>query len=234
MSRNQARFIPESELNNATEYDFSAVDQISLRFAAKLKAQEQEEERRKENTVRQTALNEGYAQGYAKGHAQATADGQQRLQDYINHQGAELSRTFGQLFAHVQAQIADSEQVMAQGVLELAAELARQVVRQELRSNTKILEPVIREAVGMLAVDCKIVLVRLHPKDLSVVSELMAREFDHLALTLIPDPTITPGGCLVEAAGTVVDGTLEKRWQRAVATLGWQSAWEGSNEPDTA
>ena len=234
MSKYQARITPESELKVNSEHDFSAVDQISQRFAAKLRAQAMEEERRKENTVRHAALNEGYAQGFAKGHAQATAEGQQRLQDYINHQGTELSRTFGELFANVQAQIAQSEQVMAQGILELATELARQVVRHELRSNTQILEPVIREAMGMLAVDCKIAVVRLNPQDMTVVSELMAREFDHLAITLIPDASLTPGGCLVEAAGTVIDGTIEKRWQRAVATLGLQSHWEEPHEPDAA
>ena len=234
MSRNQARFIPESELKIDSEHDFSAVDQISQRFAAKLRAQALEEERRKENTVRQAAMNEGYAQGFAKGHAQATAEGQQRLQDYINQQGAELSRTFGTLFANVQEQIAQSEQVMAQGILELATELARQVVRQELRSNPQVLEPVIREAMGMMAVDCKIAVVRLHPQDMAVVSQMMAREFEHLSMTLIPDPSLTPGGCLVEAAGTVIDGTIEKRWQRAVATLGLQSSWEQPHEPDAA
>ena len=229
MSRNQARFIPQSELGDATEFDFSAVDQISLRFAAKLKAQALEQERLKENTLRQSALNEGYAQGFTQGHTQATAEGQRQLNEYINNQGTELSRHFGQLFANVQAQIADSEQVMAQGILELACELARQVVRQELTSNTKVLQPVIREALGMLAVDCKVAVVRLHPQDMAMVSELMEKEFSHLSITLLADASITPAGCLVEAAGTIIDGTLEKRWKRAVATLGLDSAWEVSH-----
>jgi flagellar assembly protein FliH len=40
------------------------------------------------------------------------------------------------------------------------------------------------------------------------------------------------GGCLVESAGTVVDGTLEKRWSRTVAKLGLQSSWEVSNDDE--
>lgn len=225
MSRNQARFIPQSELGEATEFDFSAVDQISLRFAAKLKAQAMEEERLKENSLRKTALNEGYAQGFTQGHTQATAEGQRQLNEYINHQGAQLSRHFGQLFANVQQQITDSEQVMAQGILELACELARQVVRQELTTNTKVLQPVIREAMGMLAVDCKVAVIRLNPQDYAVVSELVNTEFSHLTITLLADASITPAGCLIEAAGTIIDGTLEKRWKRAVGTLGLESSW---------
>ncbi len=225
MSRNQARFIPQSELGDATEFDFSAVDQISLRFAAKLKAQALEEERLKENSLRKTALNEGYAQGFTQGHTQASAEGQRQLNEYINNQGAQLSRHFGQLFANVQAQISDSEQAMAQGILELACELARQVVRHELSTNTKVLSPVIREAMGMLAVDCKVAVVRLNPQDMAMVSELVNKEFSHLSITLLADASISPAGCLVEAAGTVIDGTLEKRWKRAVATLGIESSW---------
>lgn len=232
MSRNQARFIPQSELGDATEFDFSAVDQISLRFAAKLKAQALEQERLKENTLRQSALNEGYAQGFTQGHTQATAEGQRQLNEYVNNQGAELSRHFGQLFANVQAQIAASEQVMAQGVLELACELARQVVRQELTANTKVLQPVIRESLGMLAVDCKVAVVRLNPQDMAMISELIEKEFSHLSITLLADASITPSGCLVEAAGTIIDGTLEKRWKRAVGTLGLDSAWEVSYVED--
>ena len=225
MSRNQAKFISKDELGDATEFDFSAVDQISLRFAAKLKAQALAEEQIKENTVRQAALNEGYAQGFTQGHAKATAEGQRQLNEYINNQGDQLSRTFGQLFANVQAQIADSEQAMAQGILELACELARQVVRQELLTSTDVLQPVIRESLGMLAVDCKAAVVRLNQQDLGAVSDLMRKEFSNLSLTLLPDASITRGGCLVEAAGTIVDGTLEKRWKRAVASLGLDSSW---------
>ncbi len=225
MSRNHARFIPESELSGATELDFSAVDQISQRFAAKLRAQALEQERLKENTLRQSALNEGYAQGFTQGHTQATAEGQRQLNEYINNQSVDISRHFAQLFANVQAQIADSEQVMAQGILELACELARQVVRQELTTNVKVLQPVIREAMGMLAVDCKVAVVRLHPQDMAVVSEIVDKEFSHLSITLIADASISPAGCLVEAAGTIIDGTIEKRWKRAVSTLGLDSSW---------
>jgi flagellar assembly protein FliH len=35
---------------------------------------------------------------------------------------------------------------------------------------------------------------------------------------------------VVESAGMVVDATLQKRWQRAVATLGMVSAWEVPGE----
>ena len=78
----------------------------------------------------------------------------------------------------------------------------------------------------MLAVDNKAAVVRLHPLDLEVLAEVLRQEFSSVALTLLPDTSIARGGCLVESAGTVVDGTVQKRWQRALASLGFDSPWE--------
>ncbi len=58
------------------------------------------------------------------------------------------------------------------------------------------------------------------------------KEFSGLSLTLVADATITRGGCLVESAGTVVDGTMEKRWARAVARLGPGVVLGGSHDDE--
>lgn len=222
MSRAHSRFIPSEDVGSVAGWDFGAVDQASVRFAARVKAQEEAEEHVRENEARQA----GFADGYAQGHAQATLEGQRLIQEYIQSQGQEAARHYGQLFESADAQIAESQQVMAKGVLELACELARQVLRHELSSNPNALQPVIREALGVLAADCKAALVRLNPLDLDVLEEVLRQEFSGLSLTLLADSSVSRGGCLVESAGTVVDGTIEKRWSRAVARLGFESSWE--------
>jgi flagellar assembly protein FliH len=95
-----------------------------------------------------------------------------------------------------------------------------------LSINTDTLQPVLREAMGLLAADTKSAVIRLNPLDLEVLEPVLRSEFAGLALTLLPEEAVSRGGCLVESAGTVVDGTLEKRWARAVAKLGLESAWE--------
>src|SRR3990167_5673 len=226
MSRNQARFISGEDVATVTEWDFGAVDQSAVRFAAKLKAQAEPGEQAKGVGPRQAGCGGGYAEGYAQGHAQATLEGQRQINEYIATQGQDLTANFAALFEQASAQLAASEQVMAQGVLELACELARQVLRHELSTNPNALQPVVREALGMLAVDSKAAVVRLHPLDLELLAEVLRQEFSSLALTLLPDASVARGGCLVESAGTVVDGTVQKRWQRALASLGFDSPWE--------
>lgn len=222
MTRAHSRFIASNDVGSAVGWDFGAVDQASVRFAAKVKAREEAEEQARDDTSRQL----GFSDGYGQGHAQATLEGQRQIAEYIQTQGQDAARQYGQLFESANAQIEESQQVMAKGVLELAVELARQVLRHELSSNPNALQPVIREALGVLATDCKAAVVRLNPLDLDVLEEVLRQEFSGLALTLLADVTVTRSGCLVEAAGTVVDGTIGKRWSRAVARLGLVSSWE--------
>ncbi len=220
--RNYSRFIPGEEIDAVEQWRFGAVDTASLLLAAQAKARDEAADQVRNQECKQ----EGYAEGFAQGHAQATVEAQRHIADFIAQQGADAARGFAQLFVAVQAQLAEAEQVMAQGTLELACELARQVLRRELSIDPKAVQPVLYEALGLLAADSRSAVVRLHPLDLALLEEIVRSEFSGLSLTLVPDVTMSRGGCLVESAGTVVDGTLEKRWQRVVANLGLASAWQ--------
>ena len=226
MSRAHSAYIPAEKVENATDWNFSAVDHAAVRFAAKLKAQALEEERARNDTERKAGYADGYAAGFAQGHAQATLEGQKQIADYIANQGQEIADRMAQVLLSAQSQLAQSEQTIATGVLELACALARQVLHRELTANPNVLEPVVHEALGMLTSDSRAAVVRLHPHDLDVLGDGVQRAFPNLTITLVPDSHVTAGGCLVESAGSVVDGTVERRWERAVAALGLDSAWE--------
>jgi len=226
MSRAHSSYIPSDQIGTVTDWSFAAVDQSAVKFAAKLKAQAEAEEKSRSEAVHQAGHSQGYTEGFAQGHAQATLEGQRQITEYIATQGQEAAQAFLKLFATAQTQLQESEQALAQGVLELACELSRQVLRHELATNPNVLLPVVREALGMLAADSKAAVVRLNPVDVEVFSGELKTEFANLSLTLVPDAAVVRGGCLVESAGTVVDGTVQRRWQRAVASLGLESAWE--------
>jgi flagellar assembly protein FliH len=226
MSRAHSSFIPSEKIGDASNWKFDPVDQAALRFAAKVKAQAEAEDRARDSAAHQT----GFEEGYAQGHAHATLEGQRQIQEYIDTQGQQAADQMLDLFRSAQEQVQRSEQAMAKGVLELACELARQVLRRELTVNPNALQPVVREALSLLTVDSKMAAVRMHPMDLDVFAEDLVREFPNLQLNLVPDANVTVGGCLVEAAGTVIDGTVERRWHKAVASLGLESSWELEND----
>ncbi len=220
--RNDSRFIPGEEIDAVSQWNFGAVDNASLRKAAAARERQDAHDVARDEALRQ----QGFAEGFSQGQAHAMVDAEKKIQDYAATQGQQAARHFLQLFGGAEDQLAQAQQVMARGVLELACELARQVVRHELAVNPNVLQPVIREALGLLADDSKSAVVRLNPLDMEVLQDVVQTEFASLTLTLIADATIKPGGCVVSSAGTVIDGSLDARWRRAVANLGLNLPWE--------
>jgi flagellar assembly protein FliH len=225
-SRAYTRFIPAEEIGQFAQWDFGAVDEKARRAAQLAAAQEDPSLRVK--------YDEGYDQGFTEGHLQGTVqaqeEAQRQMQDYLAQQGRETAQRLAALTIALEERLAEAEQRIAQGVLEMACALARQVVRQELTANPNALQPVVREALGILIADGRSAVVRLNPADMDVVQQPLAEEFSTLALTWMGDASVPPGGCLVESAGAVVDGSLEKRWHRAIANLGLQAPWEPGDE----
>ena len=113
----------------------------------------------------------------------------------------------------------------SQQLLELACDIARQVVRQELRTNPQALMPVLREALDMLGAETKPATVRIHPDDWQQLEPHVRAALPNPRVQWLADASVQPGDCMVESQGAQVDGSLEKRWQRAVAALGLVSTW---------
>lgn len=224
--RTLTRFIPGEEIDAVAQWNFDAVDTEALEAAAKARAIQQERDQLQDTRMRQDGYAEGFAQGFAQGQAHAIVEEQHKFAQYVQEEAGAKAARFAQLFTLAEQQLKDAEQIMSQGVMDLALALARQVVRQELSINPNVLQPVVREALGLLMADSKAAVVRLHPLDIEVFQDALTTEFASVSLTLVADSSIAPGGCVVGSAGTVVDGRLATRWRRAVATLGVDEPWE--------
>jgi len=229
--RNYARFIPGEEIDAVEQWEFGSIDTAAQLLAARLKAREAQEEVVHAQSDRQEAFKEGFAAGLEQGKLQAKAENQRQMQAFLDNQAQDAAAKFAELFAAAQRAQETAEQAMAQGVLALSCELARQVLRHELAVNTEVVMPVLTEAIGLLGVEFKTAVVKLNPQDLAALGDKIQADFAGRGLSLRADAEVLPGGCLVESAGTVVDGTLQKRWLRAIATLGLSSAWELPDEP---
>ncbi|NBT55664.1 MAG: flagellar assembly protein FliH, partial [Betaproteobacteria bacterium] len=210
--RNYTRFIPGEEIGAVEPWSFGAVDTRAVLLAAQVKVQQASAERAQDEALRQ----EAFAQGFEQGRAHAVVEAQRQMADFVTQQGQGAGQQMARLFEQAQAQLALAEQTLAQGVLEIACELARQVLRRELATDPNSLQPVLREALGLLMADGKSTVVRLNPSDRDTLANGAPNELASLALTLVADPSITPGGCVIESAGTVVDATVQKRWLRAI------------------
>ena len=232
--RTYARFIPSEEVGDFTQWKFGAVDGSDLiepESEPEVEIPVEVDEAAQQALIQQ-ACDDAYAEGFAQGQAQTALEWQQRMDAYIAQQGREMAQRLQGVVQTLDASLIDMQQDMAQQLLELACDIARQVVRQELSVNPSALQPVVREAVGMLVTEGRPALVRLHPDDMEAMAQPLREEMDSPGVQWMADASVPPGGCLVESAGTVVDGSLDKRWQRAIAALGLQSPWdeEGGDE----
>lgn len=173
----------------------------------------------------QQGLEEGRSKGEQEGVEKTASEWLQKMDSYQAGEGRQVAERLQSILQIAQREVQGLQQQMAPDVLQLACDIARQVVRQELRSNPQALMPVVREAMDMLSAESKPVAARLNPEDWEQLKDALKAEFPQPKIEWLADPAILPGDCKLESAGAQVDGSLEKRWQRAVAALGLVSTW---------
>ncbi len=232
-SRHYTRFIPREEVGNAKRWEFGDVHGAGVLHPLMEQAPVLEPEaasapafdEAEQQALLQQAHDEGHARGLAEGQQQARLEAQQQLDDYVVGQGREAAERLNQLAHNLEASLAGLQQGMAQDVLQLACDIARQVVRREVLGKPQAMLPVVREALAMLAAESRPATVRLHPADWMALEKPLREEFASPRIEWQADAAVQPGDCLVESAGMVIDGTLDKRWRRAIAALGLTQAW---------
>ena len=215
---NRAALIPSEQIEGCDRWQFATVGEppVERRKAVDPQALLKVEQ----------AHEAGRAEGHAAGRAEALAQAQARFDHHVATTQSEAAQKFARLFAQAEARLAEVEQDIARGTLEIACALARQVLRHELATNPNALEPVVREALGMLLADGKSACVRLSQTDFDMLDAPLRAEFAGQAVAVMADAAVQPGNCLIESAGAVVDGGVANRWQRAVASLGLALPWQ--------
>ena len=99
----------------------------------------------------------------------------------------------------------------------LAITVGKQMVRRELKTDPAQVIGVIRESVGRLPVAARDVKVHLHPEDAAVVREHLATPTNERAWSVVEDPTLARGGCIVRSESSQIDARLDARMNAVVA-----------------
>ncbi len=229
-SNPHSRFIPREEISEVSAWRFSAVDGSDEEVVPAAPIEDHSEP---DNTLLEQALSEAreqaYAQGFAQGHATGEREVRNALEAHARKSAEENALRMAQLLQNTRDHLKQSEEKISRHILDLACDLARQVVRQELHTNTQHLLPVIREALAQLVDDGLPSTVRMHPNDLALMKAALQDNLGEDSPDFVADSAVSPGGCMVESASTSVDATIEKRWMRAVANLGLETAWNPEN-----
>ena len=159
--------------------------------------------------VLEEARNAGRAQGYVDGMAQAAG-----------HVAA-LERLLSSLGEHA----ARHEQQLADEVLDLALLFARQLVGQAVNARRELVLPIVASALSQLPQATRQIELRLDPADVALVRSVIPADHPGPPLSIVPDPKVGAGGCVVETDQASVDATVASRWRRLLATLGRTDDW---------
>ena len=161
--------------------------------------------------ARQRAASEGFEEGRREGLAAAVKESAVRV--------AALERVLDSLTRPM----ASLDQRFYEEVLELVKAVARQLVRREMKLDPTHIVGVIREGLAALPMAATDIIVKLHPDDAATVRECLATggtaDPGERSWRVEVDPVMDRGGCLILTPNSQVDGRLETRLGRAIATM---------------
>jgi flagellar assembly protein FliH len=210
----------------------AAVERLALPdVAGPIVSRVRDEKKNVPNTVDvlRQALQESEARGYQAGLAKAQAESQVSL-DALNTRVAQLDSIL-QLLGQPLQQL-DGE--VEKELLHLTLAVGKQLARRELRVDPTQVIGIIRESLAQLPASARDVRIHLHPEDAVTVRERLAEPSKERAWTIVEDPTLSRGGCMVRTENSQIDVRLDSRINAVIASaLGEERAPERPT-PDPA
>ena len=156
--------------------------------------------------IEKKAFEEAFAEGREAGLAAARAE-MKTHQDRLNAQVAAIAAVFDKLSKPLE----DMDSEVGEQLARLATAIAKQVIRRELRMDPAQVIAVMRETVSLLPASARQVRIHVHPEDAAVIRECLAAPGGDRAWSLLEDPVMTRGGCLVTTDTAQIDARLESR-----------------------
>jgi len=149
----------------------------------------------------------GLAEGLAAGRAAAAAETAAAL-TRLEALGRTLAEAADDLRRRQALELAGLEDALARTAVDLAAA----VVGRELQLSASPGSDALARALALVPAGCAAV-ARLHPDDVASVGDLSG------AVTVIADPAVEPGGCILEVGDSRIDAQLGSALDRVRAAL---------------
>jgi len=212
-----------SELKRPAAALAAAVERWALPdVAGPVISRAREEKRNAATETARAAIQEMEARAYQAGLARAKAEMQPTLDALAARvrQIDSILQLLGRPLAQLDAQVEKE-------LLQLALTVGKQLARRELRVDPAQVIGIIRESLSQLPASARDIRVHLHPDDATTVRERLAAPSNDRAWSIVEDPTLTRGGCIVRTDTSQIDVRLESRVSAVIAsTLGEERAPE--------
>lgn len=157
--------------------------------------------------LQKEAYDEAFQRGRADGLAAGEAAAKERVQR-LDELLCALARPFDELDEQVEKQLVD-----------LAMTVVQQLFRREIRQDPGHVIGVVREAIGLLPIASRNVRLHLHPGDAALVRESLAPADGEPAWTIVEDPLMSTGGCVVTTDNSRIDAGAETRLNALIQSI---------------
>jgi flagellar assembly protein FliH len=165
--------------------------------------------------VQQQALDEAFSQGFDAGRDAGTAAERERLATAI--------ATVASLIEALEEREARWTDRIEENLCALAAAVGRQLFDAELQATPAHTAVLVRRALTEFPIDQPVV-IRVNPGDLASITASAVADGGHATVgradaQWVPDPRISPGGCVIEGRDRIVDGRVDTALERLYRRL---------------
>lgn len=164
-----------------------------------------------------------YQKGFRDGRAAGVEEGRREEAERLAHAVAALEAAA----AEVRAGGARWLDALEANIAALAVAVARHVIGRELKTGPEPIVDLVRRALMEFPVDQPL-RVLLNPGDLSAITAVSPSRAEPAPIApgrdvrWVADPSIEPGGCIVEGRDRIVDGRIDRALERI-----WRSLADG-------
>lgn len=174
---------------------------------------------------RKEGFEAGRREGLESGHSEGFASGEKEGRNHGEEKGLEQTRQdvevklqrLEELMGELLLPIRRNEDELETALVNLTTVLSRAVLYRELSLDSSQIVAVVRKAMRSLPSTSENVRIHVHPDDYQFVGEVADR-FE-AKTSVVEDAAIMRGGCRLETRHSLVDFTIEKRFQKAVQDM---------------
>lgn len=166
---------------------------------------------RPDHQARLAALErDAFAKGYAQGERAGMEAGAKRIEAMLRR----LAQTLEELGQLRQIIVKETERE----VVQLALALARRVVHREVSLDPTLVAAMAHVALEKVG-DTTPATIRLNPDDYIAISAQRGQNWEGARVTILPDPAVTRGGCVVQSDFGQVNGALDAQFEQMTRAL---------------
>src|SRR5271163_3889008 len=156
--------------------------------------------------IARVAREQSEARGYEAGMAKAKAEMDGRIAKLDAH-----VKRLDQLLHFMSHPLQELDAEVEKSLLQLTLSIGKQLARRELRIDPAQVIAIIRESLQELPTAAREIRVHLHPEDAAIVRERLTAPSNERAWTIVEDPAMSRGGCVVRTETSRIDARLESR-----------------------